>query len=216
MANTQMLPQWQGGDRQTFRVWLRTGLVFPNNEDGGVKFNPNHDELGRFSSGPAGSDATPATYPAPVRGLPNLKRALSYTAVSTLVAENNKSGLPDNVVKALIYKESQFDPVVQNAGKGQHATGLMQINQTALNEIKRKLQVNYPLATMTDPKTNIVAGTQYLSILSSRNHGVAATLDAYKGDGRTTYHVDILNAAKILANGRAEDQMDLLRKTFHR
>lgn len=269
MRNAQTLPQWQGGDARSFRNWLRTGLVLTGEEEGGVKFNPNHDELGRFASAPGGGVAaggpqqraagpvedgaralvrdavfrpgeadgpslfpaaagpisntlsatvTPPApeYPAPVRGLPSAKRALSYTAVSRLVAENNKSGLSDNVVKALIYKESQFDPVIQNAGKGQHATGLMQINQTALNEIKRKLHIDYPLAAMTDPKANVVAGTQYLSILAARNHGVAATLDAYKGDGRTTYHIDIINAAKALANTGPNDPVSLLKRLFHR
>ena len=223
MRRPQSLPNWQGGDPRAFRHWLRTGLiVIDDEEQRGVKYNHNHDELGRFASGPGGTavattSTTPAAtatppapkYPAPVRGNANHKRALPYNDVAGIVANNNLSGYPNEIVLAQIYKESRFDPLVQNAGRLQTATGLMQMNKGAVNAVNLHYGTSYTLASMTDPVQNVQAGTLYLKLRGRGSSDPAVALDRYYGRG-SVYHLAIVKAAAALKRPGHQSSMQVL------
>ena len=79
---------------------------------------------------------------------------LSYDQVMKLVAANNKSGRSDELILCVIFKESSFDPAGANPGSS--AVGLMGVEKGAAQDL------NIPYNTLSDPATNIAAGSQYL------------------------------------------------------
>jgi RHS repeat-associated protein len=80
--------------------------------------------------------------------------ALSYDQIMKLVAANNKSLRSDELIICVIYKESSFDPA--GANPGSTAVGLMGVEKGAASDL------NIPYNTLSDPATNIAAGSQYL------------------------------------------------------
>ncbi|HWK88915.1 MAG TPA: DUF4157 domain-containing protein [Longimicrobium sp.] len=92
------------------------------------------------------------------------KATLTYAEVQTLVSANNKSGLSDDLVVCLIWKESGFKPGVKNAGSS--ATGLMQMTKGAVTQVNKSSPkgVHFEHSEMKDPAKNVEAGTRYLKI----------------------------------------------------
>jgi RHS repeat-associated protein len=80
--------------------------------------------------------------------------ALSYDQIAKLVAANNKSLRSDELIICVIYKESSFDPAGANPNSS--AVGLMGVEKGAASDL------NIPYNTLSDPATNIAAGSQYL------------------------------------------------------
>jgi RHS repeat-associated protein len=80
--------------------------------------------------------------------------ALSYDQIAKLVAANNKSLRSDELIICVIYKESSFDPAGANPNSS--AAGLMGVEKGAASDL------NIPYNTLSDPATNIAAGSQYL------------------------------------------------------
>jgi soluble lytic murein transglycosylase len=69
-------------------------------------------------------------------------------------------GLDPMLVKAVVWRESRFDPrKVGSAGE----RGLMQVSERAAQEWARETQVsNFNAEDLLDPRTNLEAGTWYL------------------------------------------------------
>ena len=93
--------------------------------------------------------------------------------------------LPPSLVKAVIWKESRFDPLVRGrAGE----IGLMQVTKVAAQEWADALKLTrYSHEQMQDPSTNLHAGSFYLSKVLQR---YAAT------DNPTAYALADYNAGR--------------------
>ncbi|MEP6937087.1 MAG: lytic transglycosylase domain-containing protein [Chthoniobacterales bacterium] len=78
--------------------------------------------------------------------------------IQTVAAEHR---IDPALVKAVVWRESRFDPQkFGNAGE----RGLMQVSEIAANEWARQTHVeNFRVEELFDPKTNLEAGTWYLS-----------------------------------------------------
>lgn len=93
---------------------------------------------------------------------------LTFDEVKKLVTANNlATGIEDRLLICLIWKESGFDPAVQNSGSS--AAGLMQMTKGAVAEVNRVRKTTYTHADMTDAASNIKAGSTYIDILMKRN-----------------------------------------------
>jgi len=128
--------------------------------------------------------------------------ALSYEKIKEFVKNNNLSGLSDELIICLIYKESTFDPSVKN--KKSSATGLMQVTTGAATD------AGYKGKDMYDPTTNIQAGSKYLKLRIKWVKGNTQTgLEGYgTGPG---YAAGILDCEKCLKENPCK-QDDCLEK----
>jgi RHS repeat-associated protein len=114
---------------------------------------------------------------------------LPYDRIVELVKHHNHSGLTDELVICLIWKESTFDPSTQR--KGARARGLMQLQPRAATD------VGADYSELTDPVANIAAGTFYLKLEIHRSGGdVTEGLNRY--GTRAPYANNILDCEKCL------------------
>lgn len=127
---------------------------------------------------------------------------LSYDEIKKLVADNNKSDESQELVIAVIWKESGFDPDVKNSQSS--ATGLMQITKPAIVDVNANTPkgIHYEHSDMTDAAKNIQASTYYLKILVKRWGTITEALKRY-GTG-SGYETNILAAEECLKAGPAE------------
>jgi len=101
-------------------------------------------------------------YSRPLRAVPrNAKGRTDTNAYDTIIErEASRNGLDPALVKAVIHRESYFNPVaLSSAG----ARGLMQLMPATARDMG--------VADVTDPEQNIRGGTRYLAMLISRYHG---------------------------------------------
>lgn len=111
-----------------------------------------------------------------------------------------ENGIAPELLEAIIWKESRFQPGVVNAAGTCH--GLMQISKGSHRNRMDRLGVT----DLYDPEGNIAVGTDYLRELFEANEDVATVLELYNGDGvaasdpeRTSgYAQKIINIAQAL------------------
>lgn len=85
---------------------------------------------------------------------------LEYSDLIDKYSEENN--IPPELLAAVIYTESKFDPdAVSAAG----AVGLMQIMPSTAEEIALKMSIVYDGDTLSDPQINIMYGAYYLAYL---------------------------------------------------
>lgn len=110
------------------------------------------------------------------------------------------NGIAPELLEAIIWKESRFQPEVVNASGTCH--GLMQINRGCHKNRMAKLGAT----DIYDPKDNIRVGADYLSELFSQYEDTATVLEIYNGDGAaasdptrtSSYAQKILNVSQAL------------------
>ncbi len=141
--------------------------------------------------------------------------ALTYDQIKEVVAHNNRSGLSNELVIAIIYKESSFDPSKHN--KNSNAEGLMQIV-----DVSRKYLIGqYPNLGQIDwlsPVQNVIAGTLLLADKLKETHGNVAAAIWKFGPGlkqSPNYVPEILAAAEALRQSPA-DPVPVLERILHR
>ena len=79
----------------------------------------------------------------------------------------NAYGVAPELVKAVVWRESRFNPDARGSS-GEY--GLMQIQETAANEWAAAVKNNdFKPEHLLNPKTNLLAGTWYLSKWSNRS-----------------------------------------------
>jgi RHS repeat-associated protein len=100
-----------------------------------------------------------------------LAAALSPDKIKDLVANNNNSGLPNETIECLIWKESSFKPRVPS--KTSTALGLMQMTSGAVDDVNANSPSlkHFTHAGMTNAADNVAAGTAYLKIRIDREGG---------------------------------------------
>jgi soluble lytic murein transglycosylase-like protein len=134
---------------------------------------------------PAGPPAPPPRATAPAAPSRESWRptsaSLSLDEITRIVRENNNSGLSDDLIICLAYKESTFNATVKNVGST--ATGLMQITKAAVTDVNtnyKALGANFSHADMTDAVKNVQCGTWYLKLRVKWKKGdVSAGLAGY-------------------------------------
>jgi hypothetical protein len=141
--------------------------------------------------------------------------------IRELVAANNRSSLPHELIVCQIYMESRFDACAQPAGSS--ARGLMQILRVANRELFRLDNLHKPPAercpedqlyaradafhdspAFVDEATNIQCGTRYLQLLIDRARAarcpdpIAEAYKDYRGVRNGIYYLKIRAAADRL------------------
>jgi hypothetical protein len=155
----------------------------------------------------------------PVYACPDLRTRLRE--VRQLVAANNRSCLPHELIVCQIYMESRFDACAQPEGSS--ARGLMQLLKVANRELFRLDNLRKPPAdrcldaalyaradafhdspAFIDEATNIQVGTRYLQLLVDRAKAarcpdpVAEAYKDYRGVRNGIYYQKIRAAADKL------------------
>ena len=134
----------------------------------------------------------------PAGAFPNIEsissRSLSYSTMQTLVGANNNSGQPDDLIIAMAYKESGFDPFAQNSSSS--AAGLLGLTDLAIKDLNRVYE-GFSNVDKYDPGQNIDAATQYIALRVQYASGnVFKAISGY-GTG-SSYAVNVLQAAAAL------------------
>lgn len=131
----------------------------------------------------------------------------SFSTIEQWVAANNKSkNHPDELVIALIWKESGFDDASKSAKST--ATGLMQMTIPAVDDVNRNTPAgtHFSFADMLDGPKNIQCGTYYLDMIYRRaGSDMKAGLDRF-GTGKG-YASDILAAAACLKKSKGSNNV---------
>ncbi|MBK4214329.1 transglycosylase SLT domain-containing protein [Paracoccus caeni] len=144
------------------------------NPDGQVPETPVGDPAGNPAGDPAGEPT--GDIPAPVQNhqvtgdtpavedaSPQYNNALEAFR-SQILAASKATGIPPDVLAAMIWEESKGDPeaISNNAGNGKSDIGLMQINEDTFAEMKAK-HPDLIKGDINDPESNIMAGALYLA-----------------------------------------------------
>lgn len=97
-----------------------------------------------------------------------------------ILAASKEFNVDRNLIAAVIYSESHFNP---NAGSGAGARGLMQLMPATARGIAAQIKLtDYIDSALTNPKTNIRLGTAYLKQQLDKYGGdVGAALAHYNG-----------------------------------
>jgi RHS repeat-associated protein len=119
---------------------------------------------------------------------------MSCGDVGDLIAQNNQSGLDDEIIKCVAFRESNFDPAAKN--KKSSATGLLQMTDGACTD------AGCDHSKMTDPAEAIRCGSKYIGIRVKRAKGnVTKGLDGFgTGPG---YGKAIQDCAKCLKENKS-------------
>lgn len=88
-----------------------------------------------------------------------------------------ENGIAPELLEAIIWKESRFQPEVVNASGTCH--GLMQISKGSHRNRMTRLGVT----DLYNPEENIAVGSDYLRELFEANEDTATVLELYNGDG---------------------------------
>lgn len=98
---------------------------------------------------------------------------------NTITTEAARTGIDADLVAAVIWRESDFDPEARSE-KG--AIGLMQLlPETAEWVAEQNPQLGYEPTRVTEPEVNIAFGTRYLSYLLDKYGDRRVALAAYNG-----------------------------------
>lgn len=137
-------------------------------------------------------------------------KPLTCAEIRKLVAENNKSGYPDELIICQIFKETSFDPKAHVVDQyGIKHLGLMQMGQPAITDVNNYQSsqetpgaTKYTMGDMTDPAKAIQAGTLYLKYLDQNDpeRGTSGTLNRF-GTGKG-YSDSILACVKCMQENK--------------
>ena len=129
---------------------------------------------------------------------------MTFEAVKTIVSKNNQSGLSNELIECVAFKESTFDPTVTNISSTYHASGLMGFSTLAAKDVWPQ-KTDTEIAEMFksggaifDPATNVDAGSRYLAILMKRFGNDVSKALLHYGDGTASYAPQILDCEKGL------------------
>ncbi|MFT6399857.1 MAG: soluble lytic murein transglycosylase-like protein [Bradymonadia bacterium] len=172
---TALLSAPSGADAQIYRYVMEDGTVMFTTEP--QSGDDPTDIIGEAAPSQSRSERFIPTPP----DRPNPNPSREQSAFDELIAEAAEAySIPFAFIKAVIRVESAFDPhAVSHAG----AQGLMQL----MPATAESLNCEDPF----DPRDNVMAGTQFLSVLSNRYNGdINLTLAAYNAGSGTVSRYD--------------------------
>ena len=150
------------------------------------------------------SNIAQASYQSNMRDMDSNR--LSYNQIKSLVAANNLSDLSDEMIIAMCWKESSFNPDAESDTST--ATGLMGVTEGAAND------TGYDYSKLSDPATNIQAGSSYLQLRVDWKDGdVFSGISGY-GTG-SSYATSILQAEAALQMN-PQDPVATLQRILHK
>lgn len=160
--------------------------------------------------------------PAVVQGANRESRdkPLSYEQIRDLVRENNRSNPPDELIIAVIFKESSFNPAAHSKTNESNEAGLMQMTKKAWADAGARLQGGakheFEEAAF-DPAINIQHGSAYPQWWINRAGGnISRGLFRYgPGANEPGYAADALAATEALRQNPA-DPIAALSKAYRR
>lgn len=149
---------------------------------------------------------------------PKPGKPLTYEQIKELVRENNRSKLPDEMIIAVVFKESSFDPSARS--KSSSESGLMQVGKRAWTDTHQNVlkQRDVPdfQKNVLDPATNIQRGSAYLQLRIDRARGdISQGLNGYRGGVEPGYASDVLAATRALKQNPS-DPIAALSKAYRR
>ena len=89
---------------------------------------------------------------------------------------SNEYNVDENLIYAIIKAESNFN---KDAISNKEAKGLMQIVYSTAVDVAKILNIEINEQDIMDPKTNIMLGTKYISMLISKYKNIPIALAAY-------------------------------------
>jgi len=121
---------------------------------------------------------------------PEEKTSKPATLDDQIRAAGEKNGVPFEILKAVVKKESNFNPKAWNDERkkgddSDDAIGLMQIRQGALTDYNRAHGTTWMIAALYDPEINLEVGSWYLGSLIKK-HGINPGIEMYNV-GETGY-----------------------------
>lgn len=134
---------------------------------------------------------------------PNVPSALQ-PYVQEIDAASKQTGVPASLIGAQILQESGGNPnaVTTNPVLGLHDTGLMQVDQATFQGLQQQYPSLLGGKSVSDPATNIMAGSLYIAQLLKQNGGdVSKTLTAYNGGADPNYVNEVTSKMTALKNG---------------
>ncbi len=166
-----------------------------------------------------GADAAPAPDKESAAP-PKPGKPLTYEQVKELVRENNRSKLPDELIIAVIFKESSFKPWERNRDPKSSEAGLMQVSKRAWEDVHQNVLKQREVPDFNqhifDPVTNIQRGSAYLQLRIDRLRGdVSGGLNGYRGGVEPGYAADVLAATRALQQNPS-DPIAALSKAYRR
>jgi soluble lytic murein transglycosylase-like protein len=133
---------------------------------------------------------------------------LSYNRTREIVSAHNHSGQSDDLVMAIAYRESRFDPKAKKPTSS--AVGLMGLTRDAIKDLQERYD-GYDDIDKFDAEQNIDAASRYLSLRVKWAHGDVRKALAGYGEG-TAYADSILRAENLLKN--AKNPLAVLQECF--
>jgi hypothetical protein len=130
---------------------------------------------------------------------------LPYAQIADIVAENNHSGLSNELIICLLWNESNFDPMA-GGGRLNRGNGLAGVTRIATAQVNNNFGYNvYLPESWSDPSWSVDVGTRYLNwVLTRRAKGsVAEALRKY-GTGNTYPAPQIIECEKCLKDQQAQ------------
>ena len=113
---------------------------------------------------------------------------LTFNEVRNLVASNNNSGLSDEFIICQIFQESSFNQGAKVSYDGGRF-GLMQVGASAIGQVNKQFGLGLTLASaVSDPGTNITAGTSYVKIMVTNADGDVQTAMGGYGTGSGAFN----------------------------
>jgi hypothetical protein len=149
---------------------------------------------------------------------PKPGKPLTYEQVKELVRENNRSKLPDEMIIAVIFKESSFNPGAHNRTKDSDEAGLMQMTRGAWTDAHRRLAKGTKHefeGSAFDPAINIQLGSTYLQQRIDWARGNLEEGIAGYGTGKPEYAQDIIAATKALQQN-PDDPVAVISRIYRR
>mgnify|MGYP000344830312 CR=1 FL=1 len=138
-------------------------------------------------------------------------------------AASSASGIPGNVIAGMIWDESRGDigALTVNGGNGLGDTGLMQVNPETFKELQKQYPDQLGGKELSDPATNIMAGSLYVKQQKADFGNLDLALRAYNsgalnvnpndvsdiskyGTGTANYVEKVNKNAEIIGSGKGE------------
>jgi hypothetical protein len=205
--------QSYGGNRGMERGQSYGGNRGMGRQGSSIQSNPSSSKptatnaSGSAATSASGSAATSASGSAATSGSSDLGSpvpAALQPYVQYINAASAQTGVPASLIGAQILQESGGDPnaVTTNPALGLADTGLMQVDSATFQGLQQQYPSLLAGKSVSDPATNIMAGSLYIAQLLQQNNGdTSGALTSYNGGADPNYVNEVTSKMTALQNG---------------